>query len=60
MLDSGSSINIISLVMLDAVSILRERITRQPIEVSSSRGHKTLTVAFVNLDLTIGLNFNRP
>lgn len=55
MLDWGSSINIISLAVLDAVGIPREWITRQPVKVSSFRGHITFSVGFVNLDITIGL-----
>lgn len=54
MLDQESSINIISLSTLDAVGFPREKIIRQPIEVSSSRGHKTYTLGFVNLDFAIG------
>lgn len=53
MLDPGSSINIISLSTLDAVGVPRDNIIRQPIEVSSFRGHKTYTFGFGNLDLVI-------
>lgn len=54
MLDAGSSLYIISLSILNAVGILRDRITRQPIEPSSFRGNYTYTIGFVNLDLTVG------
>lgn len=53
MLDSESSIDIITLVVLDAAGIPREKI-KQPIEVSRFRSYKTFTIRFVNLDLTIG------
>lgn len=53
LLDSGYSINIISLAVLDAVGIAREKITGKPIEVYIFRGHKTFTVGFANLDLTV-------
>lgn len=39
MLDPGFSLNIISLSVLDPQVIPRDRITRQPIEVASFRGH---------------------
>lgn len=54
MLDPGSSINIISLSTLDAVGVSREKIVRQPIEVSSFKGNKTSTIVFVSLDMTVG------
>lgn len=53
MLDLRSSINNISLSELDAVGISRDKI-KQPIEVSSLRGHKTFTVGFVCLNLMVG------
>lgn len=54
MLDSGSLINIISLALLDAVGISKERPRGSPYEVSSIRGHRTFTIWYVKLDLTIG------
>lgn len=53
-LDSGSSLNIISLSALDAINMPQDRITRQPIEVSSIRGNITYTIGFVNLVLSVG------
>lgn len=50
MLHSGSSLYIISLIVLDVVGIHRDRIMRHPIEVSSCRGNITCTIGFVNLD----------
>lgn len=49
MLALGSSLNIISLRVLDAVETPRERISRQLVEVSSFRDHSTYTMGFVNL-----------
>lgn len=54
MLDPGSSINIISLLILDTVDVSREKIVRQPIKTSSFRESKTFIIGFVNLDLTVG------
>lgn len=54
MVDLGSSLNIISFSVLDVVGIPRDKIARQPIEVSSFRGHSMYTMGFVNLDLTVG------
>lgn len=53
MLDLGSWLNIISLSVLDAVGVSQDRITRQPIEVSSFRDNCTYTMVFVNLDLIV-------
>lgn len=46
MLDHGSSLNIISLPILDAMGVPRENITRQPIEVSGFGGNCTYTIGF--------------
>lgn len=54
MLDTSCSINIIFLLTLDVIGIPRDKIVRQPMEVSSFRGHKTFTIGFVNLVLTVG------
>lgn len=56
MLNLGSSLNIVSLSILDAVGIPRERITRQLIEGSSLRVHNTYNLGFVNIDLAVGTN----
>lgn len=48
MLDPGSSIKIISLLTVAAVGVPRDKIVRQPIEVSSFRDQKAFTVGFVN------------
>lgn len=48
----GSSIKIISLIVLDAIGILREKITRKPIDIRL--GDKKLPLEFANLDLTAG------
>lgn len=54
MLEPDSLINITSPSSLDVVGILREKMIRQPIEVSSFRGNKSFIVSLVNLDLTVG------
>lgn len=46
--------HIISLLIIDAVGVSREKIVRKPIEVSSFRGNKSSTIVFVSLDLTMG------
>lgn len=53
MIDPESSINIIFLLVLDAVGISRDKVVRQPIEESSFRGHRTFTIGFVSLDQTV-------
>lgn len=53
MLDQGSSLNIISLPVLDAMGVPQENITRQPIAVSGFRGGCTYTMGFVSLDLIV-------
>lgn len=53
MLDCGSSLNIISLFVLDLVGVPWENITRRPIEVTGFGGDRTHTLGFVNLDLTV-------
>lgn len=53
MLDLRSLLNIVSLAVLDAIGIPRERITRQPIEISSFRGHNGYAMGFINLNLTM-------
>lgn len=44
MLDHGSSIDIMSFSVFDAVGIPEERITRQPNKLSSFRGHNSYTL----------------
>lgn len=53
MLNLESSLNTVSLTILDAVGISKERITKQSIEVWSFRGHNIYTLVFVDLDLTV-------
>lgn len=55
MLDQGSSLNIISLSVLEELDVSRDSLQRQPIEVSGFGGNFTQTFGFVNLDSTIGL-----
>lgn len=54
MLDQWSSLDIISLPILDAVGVPWENITRQRIEVSGLGGDCICVMGFVNPDLTVG------
>lgn len=54
LIDAGSSLNIISLDILDDIGIPREKIQKQPFEVSSFNGSRTYTVGSLSLDLTVG------
>lgn len=54
MLELGSSLNIISLLILDIVGIPPDKITTQSMKVSSFFGDNcTYTMGFVNVDLTV-------
>lgn len=53
-IDPRSSLNIISLCVLEVARTPRDRITRQPIECHFG-GNCIYTLSFVNLDLTSGL-----
>lgn len=57
MLDQGSSFNIISLFVLDALGVPRENMIRQPTEVLGFGGGRAHTYALVNLHLTVRLIF---
>lgn len=52
-IDTGSSLNIISLSVPGEVGVPRDKITRQPIVVSGFRGNCTYTLGFVKLSLTV-------
>lgn len=54
MLDQGSSLTIISLFVLDAIRVIRENITRQPIEISGFGGGRTYMMGFVNINMIVG------
>lgn len=51
LLDAGSYLNIIS---LDDIGIPREKIQKQPFEVSSFDGSRKYTVGSISLDFTVG------
>lgn len=50
----ASSLNIISLDVLDDLGIPREKIQKHPFEVSSFNGSWSYTVGSISLDLTVG------
>lgn len=54
LLDAGSSLNIISLDVLEDIGLPRERIQKQPFEVSSFNGSRTYTIGSISFDLTVG------
>lgn len=54
MIDQRSSLNIISLPILDAVCVSRDNITRQPIEVLRFGGNYMYALGFVKLNLIVG------
>lgn len=54
MIDPRSSLNIISLSILETVDIPQEGIASQSIEVSDFEANFTYTFGFVNLDLSVG------
>lgn len=53
-LNQGSSLNLISLSVLNAVSMPLENIMRQPIEVLGFGGSHMYAMRFVNLDQIVG------
>lgn len=54
MLDAGSSLNIISLSVLEDIGIPRESMEKQSFEVPSFGGGRTYTIGSINLDLMVG------
>lgn len=52
--DTGSSINIISLPVLKTTRVSRDKIVKQPIMVAGFAGIVSFTLDHINLDLTIG------
>lgn len=54
LLDAGSSLNIVSLDVLEDIGVPRKRIQKQPFEASSFNGSRTYTVGSISLDLTVG------
>lgn len=53
MVDTCSLLNTISVSILEAVESIETGITSQPIEVSGFRGNTSLSLSFINLDMTI-------
>lgn len=54
-MDATLALNIISLHVLDDIGIPREKIQKQPFEVSSFNVNQTYTVGSISLGLTVGL-----
>lgn len=55
MVDPGSSLNIMSLLILEAVGIQREHVVKQPIEIFSFGGDMSLKLGYFNVDVAIVL-----
>lgn len=54
LIDVGSSLNVISLDVLENLGIPCEKIQKQQFEVSSFNGSRTYTIGSISLDLTVG------
>lgn len=54
LIDPSASLNIMSLSMLEATGVPRDRIVEQPIEVSGLEVSASFTLCYINLNLTIG------
>lgn len=54
LIDSGSSLNIMSLSTLEALKIPRRRTLNHPVKVSGFGGKASFTIGYINLDRTIG------
>lgn len=53
LVDVGSSLNIISLYVLDDIGVHREKIQKQLFEASSFNRNRTYTIGLLILDLTV-------